>query len=230
VGQVGNLPHQFSSRIVFFGRTVDALEKTIPTGGGEASLTVIASGLDRDQADCNSARVVINGSAVEARYAGPIGNNFEGALRAEFGDHLDHLTQIEIGVPPGVQSGVARVYLQIGAFASDPVEIEFAPARPIPKIGAVMNAADDGADIHARGAKSRLKILVEGFDETAGVENVRVRIGERIVEPDRVSFHPGNAIYEVDARLPDDITPGSMELKINFGDLQSAGAIIQIED
>lgn len=217
--------------IVFFGRTVDALDKTIPTEGDQASLTVIASGLDRDWVDCNSARVVINGAAVAARYAGPIGNNFEAALRAEFGDQLERLTQIEIGVPPGVQSGAAAVQLQIDAASvSDPVEIEFVSARPIPKIGTVMNAADGGTDIHARGEKSRLKILVEALDETASVENIRVQIGGLIVKPDRVSFHPGNAAHDVDAQLPGAIAPGAAELKIHFGDLQSAGVTIQIND
>ncbi len=216
-------------RIEFFGRTVDASDKLIPTGGDQASLTIIAAGLDRERVDCNSVCVVINDRAVAARYAGPIGRNFEAALMSEFGDQLDHLTQIEIGVPPDVQPGVATARLQAGNdIVSEPIEVEFAPSRSIPRIGSVMNAHDDGADIRARGEKSRLKILVEGLNETAGAENVRVLIGERIIEPDGVSFHPGNAIYEVDAQLPEDITPGAAELRIRFGGLQSASATIQI--
>jgi ubiquinone/menaquinone biosynthesis C-methylase UbiE len=218
-------------RIEFFGRTVDALNKAIPTEGGQASLTIITSGLDRELVDCNSASVVINDLAVAARYVGPIGRNFEGALESEFGHQLSHLTQIEIGVPPAVETGVAKVRLQIDeASISVPIEIEFVSEQLIPKIGAVMNARDYGTDIYARGEKSRLKILVEGLDETASVENVRVQIGERIIRPDGVSFHPGNAIYEVDAQLPEDVAPSSMELKIHFGGLQSFGAAINIRD
>ncbi|MCI0525521.1 MAG: methyltransferase domain-containing protein [Acidobacteria bacterium] len=216
-------------RIEFFGRTVDALNKTIPTEGDQASLTIIASGLDRELVDCNSASVVINDLAVAARYVGPIGRNFEGALESEFGAQLSHLTQIEIGVPQSVQTGVAKVRLQIGEVSvSNPIEIEFVSEQPIPKIGTVMNARDNGTDIYARGEKSRVKILVEGLNETASVENVRVQVGERIVQPDGVSFHPGNAIYEVDAQLPEDVAPGSAELKIHFGGLQSTGAVINI--
>ncbi|MGE3434878.1 MAG: class I SAM-dependent methyltransferase [Blastocatellales bacterium] len=223
-------------RIVFFGRTVDALAKTIPTEGGEASLTVIVSGpdrdgLDRERVDCNSARVVINDDAVEARYAGPIGRNFEDALKAQFGDQLDHLVQVEIGIPPGVQSGAAKVRLQVdGLSTSDPIEIEFVSVQSLPKIGTVMNAHDDGTDIRARGEKSRLRILVEGLNDTADVENVRALIGGRIVKPDRVSYHPRNAIYSVEAQMPDTIASGSTDLKICFGDLQSVGVIIHVND
>jgi ubiquinone/menaquinone biosynthesis C-methylase UbiE len=248
-------------RLVFFGRTVDALNKVIPTAGDQASLTVIASGLDRELVDCNSVNVAINDEIVPARYVGPIGRNFEEALKSEFGDQraivgqdgilshtprdraivgqdgilshaqLDHLTQIEIGVPPGAQKGLAKVHLQVADNPiSDSIEVEFAPARTIPKIGTIMNASDNGLDIHARGEKSRLKILVEGLNDTASVENVRVQIGERMVKPDRVSFHPGNAIYEVAAQLPEEVSPGDTPIKIFFGDLQSPGATIQITD
>jgi ubiquinone/menaquinone biosynthesis C-methylase UbiE len=216
-------------RIEFFGRTVDALNKTIPTSGDQASLTIITSGLDRELVDCNSTSVVINNLAIAARYVGPVGRNFEGALESEFGDQLSHLTQIEIGVPPGVETGVAKVRLQTGEDSvSEPIEIKFVSEQPIPKIGTVMNARDHGTDIYARGEKSRVKILVEGLDETANVNNVRVQIGERIIQPDGVNFHPGNAIYEVDAQLPEDVAPGSVELKIHFNGLQSIGAAINI--
>jgi ubiquinone/menaquinone biosynthesis C-methylase UbiE len=218
-------------RIEFFGRTVDALNKQIPTEGDQASLTIIASEVDRNVADCNRVSVAIDDLTVAARYVGPVGRNFEGALKAEFGDWLDHLTQIEIGVPRGIQTGLAKVRLRTGAGAlSDPLEIEFIASRPVPKLGTIMNAHDHGADIHARGEKSRLKILLAGLDENAGVEPVSVLIGERIIKPDHVSFHPGNAIYEVSVQLPADITLGAMELRVRLGDLQSPPATIHIED
>ncbi len=227
----GTDPKAPRPRIEFYGRTVNALDKTIPTEGDQASLTLIASGLDRELADCNSVSVVINGVALLARYAGPVGRNFEEALKSVFGDGLDHLTQIEIGIPQRAPNGVAQVRLHAGEDAlSDPIEVEFVPARPIPKVGTIMNAHDDGADIQARGEKSRLKILVEGLNETANVETVRVEIGGRVVKPVKVSFHPGNAIYEVDAQLPEDTAPGAAELRIHFDGLQSPGARIDIRD
>src|SRR5262249_45620433 len=87
-------------RIEFFGRTQDAMNKCIPIGGDQASLTVIATGLDHNLADCNSISIEIDKRSVPARYVGPIGRNFEPALRAMFADSLDQLMQIEIGVLP----------------------------------------------------------------------------------------------------------------------------------
>jgi ubiquinone/menaquinone biosynthesis C-methylase UbiE len=216
-------------RIQFHGRTVDAADKTIPVEGHQASLTVIASGIDRDLDDCNSMGVAINELIVRPRYAGPVGRNFEAALISSFGPGLDHLTQIEIGLPNSVRPGAAKVRIQTGdGVLSEPVEVEFIRARPVPKIGTVMNAHDNGTDVCARGEKSRLKILVEGLDETADPQSVRVQIGDRIVEPESVVFHPGNAIHEIVAQLPEAIAPGPVELRLHSGDVQSPAAAIEV--
>ncbi len=217
--------------IIFYGRTVAAQTKTIPTGGEESSLTVIVTGLDREAADCNSVVVEVDGEPILPRYVGSIGRNFEDASKAEFGESLDHLTQIEIGVPAGLPSGImpVKVYDRVGG-VSAPVNVEFVEAQPIiPKIGAVMNAHDDGLDVHARGEKSKLKILVEGLNEAADTGNVRVQIGERIVRPSRIVFIPGNGLYEVDAQLPDNMSLGAADLRIYFGNLQSPCAKLEIK-
>ncbi|MGH9846291.1 MAG: class I SAM-dependent methyltransferase [Blastocatellia bacterium] len=118
--------HPGQPRIEFYGRTLDASARRIPTSGDQASLTLIVSGLDREQADCNSIGVEINDRAVPARYVGVIGRNFDAALHTAFGGSLDHLTQIEIGVPPDLKSGSlpVRVVAADGA-ASDPIVVEF---------------------------------------------------------------------------------------------------------
>ncbi len=113
-------------QIEFYGRTVDADAKRIPTTGDQASLTVIVSGLDREQADCNSIGIEINDRAVPARYVGGIGRNFDAALRAAFGGSLDHLTQIEIGAPSEIEPGLLPVRVAVtGGAASDPIVVEF---------------------------------------------------------------------------------------------------------
>ena len=120
------MPRPGQPRIEFYGCTMEANAKRIPTTGDQASLTVIVSGLDRGQADCNSIGIEINDRAVPARYCGGIGRNFDAALHAAFGGSLDHLTQIEIGVPPGLWSGLLPVRVVVaGGAASDPVVVEF---------------------------------------------------------------------------------------------------------
>src|SRR5262249_32761841 len=196
-------------RIEFFGRTQDAMNKCIPIGGDQASLTVIATGLDHNLADCNSISIEIDKRSVPARYVGPIGRNFEPALRAMFADSLDQLMQIEIGVLPGMEAGFAGVRVLAGdSVMSEPIRVEFERAGfSQPKIGAILNTYDDGLEIHAHGAKSRMRILVEGLDDQASIENVRVQVGDRLIVPIHVGFLPGNAIYEVEAQLPEDTKP-----------------------
>ncbi len=210
-------------RIEFYGCTADALNKQIPLGGDLASLTVIASGLDRETADCNSVIIEVGCHPAMPRYLGPIGRNFEDVLRRELGESLEALTQIEIEVPQGLESGVNQVRLcASGGIFSAPIEVEFYENLPTPpKIGTIMNALDDGTDVYARGEKSKLKILVEGLNEAADTGNVRVQFGDRVVKPSFVGFLSGNGLYRVDTQLPDGAARGRTEVRIYFGNLQS---------
>lgn len=210
-------------RIVGYGRTVDPSRKRIPTAGDQASLTMILSGLARDAADCSSVRIDLGGQAVAARYVGTIGRNFEGAMRTAHGDSLDAFTQVEIGIPKGLSPGEIPVRVRIeGMGESDPCSITFEEAQPhTPRIGAIMNMADDGLEIFARGEKSRLRILVENLAEGAEIGAVRVAIGERILIPNRLAFLPGNGLHEVELQLPEDIAAGPTEARVMVGDLIS---------
>ncbi len=213
-------------QIVFYGRTFAADNKTIPTTGDQSSLTVIVSGLDLETADCNSIVIEFGDLGILPRYVGPVGRNFEGALIAGLGQSIDHLAQIEIGVPAGLPACVAPVRVRgEDGQASVAIDVELVEAQPvIPKIGTIVNAFDNGTDISARGEKSRLKILVDGLNEAADTGNIRVQIGERIVKPTRVAFLAANNIYQVEAQLPGDTKSGVTELRIYFGNLQSPAA------
>ena len=218
-------------RIEFYGRTVDAMNKRIPTGGGQASLTIIASGLDYEAADCNSIVVLIGNQPILARYVGPPGRNFESALKAKFGSSLAHLTQIEIGVTPEIPEGLAEVrVLSMTGSVSDSIEVEFEAARAWqPKIGAIMNLADDGLDIHARGPRSRVRILVEGVEGDFTPETVRVRIGDRLLTPIRAGYLPGNAVHEIEAQLPEDIAPGATSAQVWVGEMFSPPVELEVK-
>jgi hypothetical protein len=218
-------------RIHFYGRTGDPQTKTIPIRGEQASLTIIISGHSHEPADCNSVVVEVGGESIMPRYVGPVGRNFEEALKAEVHQPLDHLTQIEIGIPAGMPSGSVPVRVHfMDDGASDPINVEFEEVHPpVPKVGTIMNAYDNGEDVYARGEKSKLKILVEGLNEAADTGNVRVQIGKRIIKPSRIFFLAGSGLYEVDAQIPDDTNPGLTELRIYFGNLQSPCATLEIK-
>jgi SAM-dependent methyltransferase len=210
-------------RIELHGRTTEAANPRIPAGGDHASLTLIASGLDGEQADCNSISVVIRDCAVPARYVGPVGRNFDAAVRAAFGDSFAHLTQIEIGVPAGTGAGWAAVQVRAGnGELSDAVQIEFEAGRDRqPRIGSIMNVHDDGLELDASGPRSRIRVLIEGLDEQAAADTLRVQIGECVLTPLHVGYLPGNAVHEMLAQLPEGIEPGTYAARVHINGLPS---------
>lgn len=212
-------------KIEFFGRS-DAPEiKAIPTNGDYAYLTIVASGIDQNEADANSVIVEINGRDYLPLYTGWVGDNYAEAI----GGDVDRLVQVNLGVTTRVQPGKADVRLKTGGHKSDPVTIEFLKPEPIiPKIILISNSVDGGVDVHARGEKSVFRVFATGLDETASPENVRVQINEQIVQPASVSFIPANAAYMTVAQMPDRIAAGEAEIKLQFGDLISLPAKTRI--
>ena len=117
--------------------------------------------------------------------------------------------------------------------SSNPATIAFYEPQPIiPQIEEISNALDSGSDVYAQGAKSLVRLTVQGLDRTADTGNVRVQIGERILRPAYVGFisgnGPGNGRHRVDAQLPEDIKPGSTDVRLYFGNLQSPAATLEV--
>ncbi len=218
-------------RIELFGRTVDATNPTIPIRGEQASLTLIVSGLEAEWADCNCVEVDLGGHRVAARYVGPIGRNFDAAVRQWGGASFDRLLQIEIGLPEGMRAGRISVSLHLadGTF-SDPVEVDLIDSAGIaPKIGSIMNVHDDGLELDATGPRSGMRILAEGLDDRASVENIRVTIAGETLAPSHVAYLPGNAVHEILAQLPEGIQRGETSVQIQYGPWQSPPAEILIK-
>ena len=102
----------------------------------------------------------------------------------------------------------------------------------IPRIEEIGNAIDSGSDVYAQGAKSVVRLTVQGLDRTADTGNVRVQIGERILRPAYVGVisgnGPANGLHRVDAQLPGDIQPGTTDVRLYFGNLQSPAATLEV--
>jgi len=217
-------------RIEYYGRTSDPQIKTIPIRGADASLTLCVLGLDCSQVDCNSIAIELNERIILPRYTGPVRHKLESYLRGSIAAEPDRLTQIEFSIPGDTPVGLLPLRFIIGDKCSDPIDIEFKDDPPIPpKICSILNAYDNSADIHARGEKSKLRILVEGLNEAADTGNVRVQIGERIVKPSFIGFMTSRRLYEVDAQLPEGVTSGPTQLSIYFGNLQSPSEPLEIK-
>jgi SAM-dependent methyltransferase len=217
-------------RIVWYGRTDDPRIKKIPIIGDRAHLTLIVSGLVYDEIDINHLSVEIGGEEILPQYVGPLRKNYRDALAANFGAALDNLTQVDQHIPTGQMSGTVQVQLRvISGQVADPIDVEFHELEPVPpRIRSICNACDDGVDVLAHGPKSAVKIFVDGLDLTADRGNVRVKFGERVVRPSYVGPVPAQGSYLVDAQLPPDIKPGTLEVKVYFGDLASVGVPLEI--
>ncbi|HZS09834.1 MAG TPA: methyltransferase domain-containing protein [Blastocatellia bacterium] len=217
-------------RIEFYGRADDAAIRRIPTGGDDAWLSLVVSGLAPEEADANNLIVEFNGQAVRPRYVGRMRPHYEAALKAQFGPSPGHLTYIEAGVLPDAAGGSAQVRVRPDeGEASPPVVVELESSPPgRPRIVTVRNGDDYGTDIYAQGPKSLLKITVEGLGEKAGTGNVRLQIGGRFFEPAFVGFVAHHGSWQVDARLPEDTKPGLAELRVYSGGVPSPGVQLQI--
>jgi 2-polyprenyl-3-methyl-5-hydroxy-6-metoxy-1,4-benzoquinol methylase len=206
-------------KIEFFGRSDSPETKAIPTNGDYAYLTLLISGVDQNEADANGVAVEINGQEYLPLYAGWVGEEFAEAV----GDSATSLTQISLGVTPKMPRGRVSVRIKTGAETSDPVMIDFLAPQPIiPRINLISNAVDGGVDVHAQGEKALFRVFASGLDDTATPDNVRVHVRQYTLNPISVSFIPANGVYMTVARMPEDLSPGEAEIKLQFGDLVSA--------
>jgi SAM-dependent methyltransferase len=214
-----------------FGRADDFATKEIPIKGHDAQIALVVSGLDCRALDCNSLAVEINGEEVLPCYVGPLKPQTAAALGAQVSAPPDQLTQIEARVPVGEMDELVAVRVKLGeSEASQPVTIALQTPQPVvPQIDRVVNRADEGTDVHAKGPKSALTIYVAGLDITADTGNIRVRVGSRIVKPGYVCPTPREGVHRVDVQLPDDVTPGATELCLYFGNVASPARSVVIQ-
>lgn len=220
-------------QIEFHARADDATIKQLPTGGDQAWLSLVVSRLDRESADANNVKIRFSGRTVAPRYVGRVRPHFESELAKQVPLPFESLTYIEAAIPPGMPSGATRlkVFCIINAFSpgSSDYEIELVEPKPVsPKIVTVRNGDDYQTEIYASGPKSLLRLFVEGLDESANPDNVKVKAGELFISPAFVGFVTDIASYQVDAQLPENISPGVIELELIFNGVASEAVVIEI--
>lgn len=218
-------------RIEFHARADNATIREIPTGGDEAWLSLVVSGLDRELVDANNLKVTVGEKLTTPRYVGRPRPHFDEELRACFGKAFDQLTYVEARVPTDSVSGktIINLSLESGQVSPD-YEVELIQARPTaPKIVTVRNGFDYQAEIHTRGPKSLLRLFVEGLSETASCDNVNVKVGEQLISPTFVGFVTDIASYQVDAQLPAGFEPGAAKLELIFEGITSEPVAIELK-
>jgi SAM-dependent methyltransferase len=223
-------PASVQPGIEFFGRSGSPLTRSIPVSGNFAQLSLIVSGFAPGEVDSNSIIVEINEEKVLPYYVGPVTDEFMEALGSHHSISFDHLTQVELGIPGSARSGMANVRIRnLNGKPSETVSIELVGPPPlIPRISLVTNEFDGGLDLYASGEKSTFRIFADGMDETAGIENVRVLLGDHVMTPVSISFVPANGLHMTTVQMPENITAGDFDLRIQFRDLPSERVRIRI--
>lgn len=210
--------------IEFFGRSDAPETKAIPIHG---ALKLIVSGFDSDIVDANNVVVEIKG-----REFLPHAVNRVGVLETDIA-HIDvppRLTRIEISIPGSVQSGIASVRVKyIEGQPSEAVTIELLePLRIAPRIELITNIVDGAVDVYTQGEKSVFRVFAHGLDDSATPDNVRVLVDEHVIKPISVSFLPSNCVHMAVAQMPENISAGESEVRIQFHDLISENVQITI--
>lgn len=213
-------------RIEFFGRTSDGREKTIPTTGTTASLTLIVSGVLPDALDCNTIHAEIAGKLISPCYAGRLEDKFNPLLP----DSLSGAIQVDFPISSEVPTGLNPVRVRIaGTQFSAPVEVEFLQPQPLaPRILYASNVVDGGVDIYTGGDKSRFRVFVYDLGRDAQLDHIRLKIGEWVIVPQEVSFVATNGFSMIVAQLPESITSGNHQLKVVNGVLESEARPLEV--
>jgi SAM-dependent methyltransferase len=228
--RASNLPPR-RPQIESYGWSEDLRIKEIPLSSDQACLALAISGLAPEEVDANNLMVRINDRVILPRYAGPVRLHLVASLQAEFGRSLDHLIYAEAEIPRGEPSGPARICVQFGnEEASAPITVELGePQHLPPRIVLIRNGSDGGLDVYARGPKSSLVVQVHGLGETADVGNVRLQVGEHIIQPGYVGFVPRNAAHQINVQLPENIGVGEFETRLYFGNISSPSVLLSVK-
>ena len=210
--------------IEVFGRSDAPGIKAIPIHG---ALKLIVAGFDPDSVDANSVVVEINGREFFPHAVNRVGEAPPDIAQV---DGPARLTQIEINVPGSIQSGIASMRVKhIEGRPSEAVTLELLePQRIAPRIELITNIVDGAVDVYAQGEKSVFRVFAHGLDDTATPDNVRVLVGEQVIKPISVSYLPSNGVHMAVAQMPENISAGDAEVRIQFHDLISASERITI--
>ncbi|MBI1759804.1 MAG: methyltransferase domain-containing protein [Acidobacteria bacterium] len=215
----GQSDRHVSLRIVEAGRHDNRALKQVPISGDHACLSLVLEGLE-STADANSVVVELGEHTLLPCYVGPVD-----------GDWSASFWQVEAWLPAGLAVGCVEVRArQAGDKPSAPGLLSLCEPEPLrPVIVTVRNASDYGTDVHTRGAKAWVMLYVKYLPAGASVENVRLQIGEQVIEPSYVGADARFGGHQVNLLIPPETPVGRTELRLLFGDAVSPGVPLQLE-
>jgi ubiquinone/menaquinone biosynthesis C-methylase UbiE len=214
------VPPTVALQIVEAGRADDLSIKQLPISGDQARLGLLVTGWSNEAADANAIAVVINGQTVQPDTVLPI----KGAAPA--------LHLIAATLPAGLTTGPAEAYVELTQKIPSNI-IHFTLCEPeakTPEIVTVRNASDYGTDVHTRGPKAWVMLYVKYLPEIASVENVRLQVGVKVIEPSYVGADARFGGHQINLLIPAETPAGPTELHLLFNEAISPGVLLQLEE
>ncbi len=207
-------------RIVEYGCADDRQSKQLPVTGDRARLALVVSGLAATT-DANSVVLEIGARVVWPYYVGPMDGDWRAPLR-----------QIEAVLPAGLVIGESSVRVRdADGEWSTPLTITLCEPEPTtPVIVTVRNASDYGTDVHTRGPKAWVMLYVKYLPEAANVANVRLQVGEQVIEPSYVGADARFGGHQVNLLIPPETPVGQTELRLLSGEAVSPSVSLQLEE
>jgi ubiquinone/menaquinone biosynthesis C-methylase UbiE len=215
-------------RIVACSNLKDSSVEVTRLESADDHLTLVISGVDRQQADVNNVVIELRGRPLQPYYVGRIREIWRPQLA---GVELENSIQINLFFPQAEPGGIAGLRAVLAEkTASNSIELELPePQLLIPTIHQVTNVHDGGLDVYAGGQKSLIRLFVQNlWEEATEGEEVRLSIDGRELIPEKIVFLPNNAAWEVTVQLPEDTLPGQHQLVVRRGEIVSPPVFIEI--
>ncbi len=218
-----------SPEILTVGRADNLNDPELSPRSEDLYIGIILRGVNYETVDITNLSVEFHGRTLAPCYVGPVGVDATKLIQQQKtsqagNDHIQINVRIPVDVPTG--EGVLLARLPDGVI-SDSVRISLPPVQlGEPHIIVIANAVDTGLDVYARGAKSRIRILVDQIGERANTEDVGVKVNDDWVKPEAMKFVPEKSFWEITAQLPADIPLGETGVQVRVGASLSSPAII----
>ena len=218
-------------QILSIGHAEDLTSSDFSPRQGDTNLGIILQGVNYETVDINSATVDFRGKAFVPYYTGPTAVSPEAVIYQKPFQFESDRIQVSVRIPADEVAGEGDLRVRLAnGLASPPAKIFLPPVQaPKPAISLVINAVDKGLDVHARGPKSRIKILFEHLGAQASVECVNVLINNCWIKPESISFLPANGLWEVTTQLPADTVPGVAVVQVKVEEQVSTPFTISLK-
>jgi SAM-dependent methyltransferase len=218
--------------IISIGRAEDLNNPDLTPLLGNAYLGLIVGGVDYEKADVTNLLVDFRGNNIAPYYVGPTAVDPAAIIQHKPFSFNREQIQVSVRIPANEPSGEADLCIKlIDGPSSPPAKIYLPPAQTaIPAISFAINTVDNGTDIHARGPKSRMKVLFTHFGEEALAESAMVLVNEVLITPEGNRYLSANGLWESTLQLPENVGPGPANLRVQTGQQNSLPFAIDIKD